>query len=103
MPSHKVEIFIAGDLAAIKHELALQAAADGMCWSVEPTEFIFTGGREVGAVIRKISYARFPSSVADDERMMLALAERLLFNLGQGSCSVVGPHNSYFLTRGPFD
>jgi hypothetical protein len=94
-----VEIFMAGPIEQAKNYLSSQAAKYGACWSIEPVEFIYTGGRESGFVVRSINYPRFPK--VEDELMLesATLAEGLLLDLHQSSCSVVGPNRTLWLSR----
>lgn len=59
-PSYVFEIYMAGDINDAKRKLTQIAAEQGACWSVDPTEFIYSGGRELGFVVRSINYPRFP-------------------------------------------
>lgn len=97
--SFTYEIFMAGDIQEGKRFLTAYAGNDGACWSVEPTEYIYSGGRELGFIVRFINYPRFPRSKNEIKNEALNLATHLLFTLGQGSCSVVGPDETYWLTR----
>lgn len=97
--SFTVTLYIGGCITTAKAALARRAAEMGACWSVEPTEFIYSGGREMGMVIRDINYARFPRTVEVVEDRMAAVAVNLMDVLGQGSCSIVGPTQSRYLTR----
>lgn len=94
-----VTLYMGGSVNAVKDLLARRAAEHGVCWSVEPTEFIYSGGRELGVVVRQIAYARFPSSLVSAMADMLALGEWLMRETGQGSFSVVGPAESVFVSR----
>jgi hypothetical protein len=97
-PSYEVQIFIGGDHAACKNLLAAEALR-GACYSVEPTEFIYTGGRETGSVVRLINYPRFPKYTDDVQADALRLAEVLMLGLHQSSCTVQGPDTTLWLSR----
>ena len=94
-----VTLYIGGSVEIAKDALAQEAALRGACWSVEPTEFIYSGGREQGVIVRQIAYARFPQSAEAAERDMLRVGHLLMERLGQGSFSVVGPLTSTFVSR----
>lgn len=98
-PSWTVTLYIGGSVDAAKGALAQEAALRGACWSVEPTEFVYSGGREQGVIVRQIAYARFPQSAEDAERDMLHVGHLLMERLGQGAFSVVGPLTSTFVSR----
>jgi hypothetical protein len=93
------QIFMAGSIDDAKRHLVRVASTEGACWSVEPTEFIYSGGRELGFIVRSINYPRFPSTYEELEKRTVELAEDLMVELGQGSCSVVGPRETVWLTR----
>jgi hypothetical protein len=61
----------------------------GLCVSVTPTEFIYTSGREPGAVVGLIHYPRFPSTPSQLEQHALSLAQLLQEGLEQYRVSVV--------------
>lgn len=94
-----VEIFIAGDIEQGKHRLSQLASQKGACWSVDATEFIYTGGRELGMIVRTINYPRYPSTVDKLMEDAILIAQELMYHLGQGSCSVVGSTETIWLTR----
>lgn len=62
--SYYVWIYIAGDADVIKHACREFCQA-GLCVTVEPLDFIYTGGEESGARIGLINYPRFPSTPDD--------------------------------------
>lgn len=98
-PSWTVTLYIGGEVDEVVRLLARQASEKGACWSVEPTEFVYSGGREKGVIVRQIAYARFPSDPDDAMHEMEALGEMLARVTGQGSFSVVGPSESVFMSR----
>lgn len=102
-PSWVVTLYMGGSVDDVKRLLALRAAKEGACWSVEPTEFIYSGGREQGVIVRQIAYARFPSEVGSAMQDMESLGTWLASETGQGSFSVVGPVESVFVSRRMFD
>jgi len=94
-----VTLYIGGALEEVRAILAREAAERGACWSIEPTEFIYSGGREQGVVVRQIAYARFPSTAEEAMHDMLVLGRRVMEATGQGSFSVIGPESSVFVSR----
>lgn len=93
------EIYMAGDINDAKRKLTKLAAEQGACWSVEPTEFMYSGGRELGFIVRTINYPRFPKTIDTLENDAITVAEQLMLELGQGSCSIVGPETTVWLNR----
>jgi len=96
--TYYANIFIAGDISAIKN-ICVEFCDTGMCVTVTPTEYIYTHGRETGAIVGLINYPRFPKSPESIENTALELAEDLLLNTYQGSCSVQFPDKTVFMSR----
>jgi len=81
-------IFIAGDLQTIR-DTCRRYCLQGLCVTITPTEFIFTGGSEAGAAIGLINYPRFPSSVSEIKSNARLLAILLMEHCCQRSCTVL--------------
>jgi len=75
--TYQVWIYLSGDINIIKHTCR-EFVMQGLCVTVEPVDFIYTGGEEKGAKIGLINYPRFPSTPAQawDKAMKLALLLR---------------------------
>ena len=65
--------------------------AVGACVTVEPIDYIYTGGEEAGVRVGFINYPRFPSDCETLRARAADLAERLRQRLCQHSYSIVGP------------
>lgn len=100
-PTIRFDIFIAGDLAQAKHICRQYTFDIGLCVTVEPVSFIYTGGEETGVRVGLINYPRFPSTVVDLEQKARGLAEALLIGLCQHSYSIVGPGATTWFSRRP--
>ena len=70
----------------------------GLCVTVEPVAFIYTGGEEAGVRVGLINYPRFPSTADAIEKTALDLAHKLRVKLCQHSFSVVGPKQTHWFT-----
>ena len=72
-----VEIHVAGELSIIE-QVCREYCMKGLCVTVTPERFIYTGGQEDGAVIGLINYPRFPTTqeAVWDSAIELALAIR---------------------------
>lgn len=97
--SFSVKIFIAGDIDKAKEFIYNQFETEGNCVNVQPTEYIYTGGREEGMVIEFINYARFPSNLDALVDRAIKMAYDLIIHLDQRSASVVGERLSHYLQR----
>ena len=93
------EIYMAGDISDAKRELVQIASERGACWSVDPTEFIYSGGRELGFIVRIINYPRFPKKHDELKQEAIDVGLRLMKALGQGSFSIVGPNTTLWYSR----
>lgn len=90
VPTFTQAIYIAGDLDTARAVCRRYCMEVGLCVTVEPVEFIYTGGAETGVRVGLINYPRFPAEPAEIEARAVALAERLRTELCQHSYSIVG-------------
>lgn len=100
-PTIRFDIFIAGDLATAKRTCRSYCFGVGLCVTVEPVTYIYTGGEEEGVRVGIINYPRFPS---DAEKLRLRareLAHQLMHDLYQHSYSIVGPDETEWFSRRP--
>lgn len=84
-------IFVAGDFAIIKQICREHCFNEGLCVTVTPTDYIYTGGEEAGAIIGLINYPRFPE---DSHKIILKatkLGRILMENCFQKSFSITMP------------
>jgi len=86
--TYTAQIYIAGDYATAK--IACQRyCAVGLCVTIEPLEFVYTGGCEAGMRIGLINYPRFPTTPDELFERALDLGRTLRDALAQHSFSVV--------------
>ncbi|QIG68084.1 hypothetical protein EVB55_149 [Rhizobium phage RHph_Y68] len=102
-PTIWYEICMAGDINHAKQIIRKYCFEVGLCVTVEPTTYIYTGGEEEGFRIRLIHYPRFPTDRLEIREKATALGIRLAYELFQTSFSVIGDDNTYWYTRRPFD
>ena len=98
-PTFTVDIFMAGDLATAKQVCREYCYRVGLCVTVTPADFIYTGGEEAGVRIGLLNYPRFPSSQEDIEGAANGLAMELLERLCQHSVLLVSPSRTTWVTR----
>lgn len=84
-------------------EAICQAYCDdvGLCVTITPTTFYYTGGREPGAVVGLINYPRFPSDPVEIRRKALEIAESLREAHEQYAVSIVFPDETVMLKKEP--
>ncbi|MGU3387168.1 hypothetical protein ACLBYG_21850 [Methylobacterium sp. D53M] len=89
-PTFTVTIYLAGDLATAR-QVCREFCMSGLCVTVEPTEFIYTGGAEAGVRVGLLNYPRFPTEPDVILGKAVALANRLRERLCQHSWLIVTP------------
>jgi len=102
-PTIRFDIFMAGDLAQAKQVCREFCFDVGLCVTVEPVEYIYTGGQEAGFRIGLINYPRFPTTQDALWSRASELAEILMLRLRQHSYSLVGPDLTHWISRRPAD
>jgi len=60
-----------------------------LCVTVTPTNFIYTNGREAGAIVGLINYPRFPTISTAMHSTAIELADILLHEMGQYRVTVI--------------
>lgn len=99
-PTYNVEIHMAGDIALAGQIIQRYAADNGMCVTLSPQSYIYTGGREEGFRVGFINYPRFPAEhtdqIFDKAKDIAAL---LMLELGQHSYSIVTPLETIWVSR----
>ncbi|QGZ14253.1 hypothetical protein PP940_gp109 [Rhizobium phage RL2RES] len=94
---------MAGDINHAKQIIRKFCFDVGLCVTIDPTTYIYTGGEEEGFKIRLIHYPRFPVERPELYTRALDLGVILMKELSQTSFSVVGDDFTYWITRRPFD
>ena len=100
-PTFTARVHIAGDIEQAKQWLRKHCYSDGLCVTVEPTTFVYTGGEESGMVIGLINYPRFPSTPGDITKRAVIIAESLIRELNQKSACVVTTTDSHWISIDP--
>lgn len=92
-----IEIFVAGDFQEAKRICRRYCFNQGLCVTVSPTDYVYTGGEESGVIVGLRSYPRFPDTeIAIHARN---LAYELIEGLDQWSAMVVHPADTVWITR----
>lgn len=99
-PTIRFDIFIAGDIAQAK-QVCREFCMEGLCVTVEPVDFIYTGGQETGVRVGLINYPRFPSSIDVLGVKARRLGDMLMERLCQHSFSIEGPGETIWVSRRP--
>ena len=96
--TYQATIYIAGDLQTIR-STCRKFCEIGFCVTVTPTEYIYTGGAETGAIVGIINYARFPKEHEEIRIRAHELANDLMTACSQKSCSLVFPEDTAMLNN----
>lgn len=98
-PTYQVRLYLSGPIEIAKQVCREECLREGLCVTIEPTTFIYTGGEEAGYVVGLINYPRFPvESVTIDIRAR-DLATKLLERTCQHSVLIVTPMVSEWITK----
>lgn len=102
-PSYTVRLYMAGDIEQAKRLLRAECYPpnEGLCVTVEPTTFIYTGGEEAGFVVGFVNYPRFPTAPAALWERASNVAHRLIPALCQWSALLVAPDKTEWLNCRP--
>lgn len=98
-PTIRFDIFIVGDLARAKQTCRSYCFGIGLCVTVEPVTYVYTGGDEEGVRVGLINYPRFPTDVETLRLRAKELAHQLMHDLFQNSYSIVGPDDTEWFSR----
>jgi hypothetical protein len=90
---------MSGPIDVAKQAIREECFHVGLCVTIEPTTFIYTGGEETGFVIGLLNYPRFPSTPEDLRSKAEALMHRLLDATFQHSALLVTPDETVWMTR----
>ena len=96
-----VRIYISGPLAVAEQLLRQECLREGLCVTIDPTKFIYTGGEESGYVVGLVNYPRFLTTPDLLWARARSLAELLLAGTFQQSVLLVSPARSLWLSVRP--
>lgn len=92
-------IYMSGPIEVAKQILRAECMREGLCVTIEPTLFIYTGGEETGFVVGLVNYPRFPSTTEAIEQRALQLIEELLNATHQHSAMMMTPAMTQWVSR----
>lgn len=92
-------IYISGPQAVAEQVIRKSCLEEGLCVTVEPTKFIYTGGEEMGVVVGLVNYPRFPSTVQKIRDRAIELAKLLLDGMHQHSVMIMTPSETQWITK----
>jgi hypothetical protein len=98
-PSFPVSIFMAGGATDAVKYCQLYCNDIGLCVTVTPSTYVYTGGQENGFIVGLINYPRFPASGDALTDRAIDLGHELMRQLGQQSFSVQTPFETHWFSR----
>lgn len=92
-------IYISGPIHVIEQACRTYCLDVGLCVTVEPTKFVYTGSEELGAVVGLINYPRSESSQQRVTERAMTLAGLILDATMQHSVLVMTPDDTTWITK----
>lgn len=94
-----VKIYSSGPIEVAKQVIRRDCQRAGLCVTIEPTTFIYTGGEEAGFVVGLINYPRFPATDEDIWSRAADLAREILDATFQDSTLIMSPDKTLWITK----
>lgn len=101
VPTYTVSIFMAGSIEKAKELLRERCYPPnpGLCVTIKPCSYIYSGGEEEGFEIGLVNYPRFPTTPEDLWLTACVIAEKLIPGLCQWSALLVAPDKTQWITN----
>jgi len=104
MKTHTVDtywarLYLSGPIEVAKQIIRAECLREGLCVTIEPTTFIYTGGEEAGYVVGLLNYPRFPCSEHTLDARADDLMQKLMVGTHQHSCLMATPHATRWVTQ----
>jgi len=94
-----IRLYLSGPIDVAKQLLRAECLREGLCVTIEPTLFIYTGGEEFGYVVGLLNYPRFPCTFETLHKRAKKIAKLLLDATFQHSVLIVSPTKSEWITK----
>lgn len=91
-------IYLSGPIEVAKQLIRADCLREGLCVTIEPTTFIYTGGEEAGYVVGLVNYPRFPTEPEALFGRAKDLMHRLLESALQQSGLLMTPTTTEWVT-----
>jgi hypothetical protein len=93
-----VRLYLSGPIEVAKQAIRADTLRAGLCVTIEPTTYIYTGGEEAGYVVGLLNYPRFPCEPHALDDRARDLMHKLLTATHQHSALMVTPECSEWIT-----
>lgn len=99
LPTYWVHVYLSGPIGVVQQCLRQECFREGLCVTVSPTHFIYTGGEEAGVVVALINYPKFPVETDVVWCRAVDIARRLMDATYQDSVLIQSPNTTRWLSR----
>lgn len=99
--TYRVEVFMSGPIDDAARVLRREVMRQGLCVTLTPTTYIYTGGEERGFVVGLVNYPRFPTTPDQLLDRARGIARLLVEELAQLSALLVAPDITEWHTSRP--
>lgn len=96
-----VKLFMSGPIEVAKQLIREDCQRAGLCVTIEPTTFIYTGGEEAGYVVGLINYPKYSSTQKKLVSRARELLQRLIEGTHQDSGLMMTPEVTEWVSRRP--
>ncbi len=97
--TYSVKIYQSGDIEVAKQIIRKNVFEHGLCVTIEPVLFIYTGGEEQGFIVGLINYPRFPDNPENIWNRAIELAYQLLDDTYQHSSLIMDNLKTMWITK----
>lgn len=94
----RISFYLSGPIEIAKQVIREECLRAGLCVTIEPTIFIYTGGEEIGYVVGLLNYPRFPIEPVPLRERAHDLMMKLLRGTHQHSALMVAPEQTEWVT-----
>lgn len=94
-----ITLYLSGPIEVAKQALRAECLREGLCVTIEPATFIYTGGEEDGYRVGLLNYPRFPTTSQALQARAEVIAFALLEATHQHSALMVTPATTYWFTK----
>lgn len=98
-PTYWIKIYMSGPIEVAKQVCREECLREGLCVTIEPTHYIYTGGEEAGFVVGLIQYPRFYKDEIEIDARAFDLANKLLEATCQHSYLVMTPEHTTWQSK----
>ena len=97
--TYTVTIYSSGSIEVAKQVIREECLREGLCVTISPTLFIYTGGEEFGFQVGLINYPRFPQTNSIIWDRAVDLAKKILDATCQHSTLVLSFDKTLWITK----